>query len=254
MKTFVVMITVFTASLGSLTATAADRGGFIIKNFLSSGPEANLVSLQAGHQTGLKSGEIFRVVRPSRAGVDFPVETGLLKVLTVHEHEAVAQVLRQGTPESEALFNGFGGVMAGDLAVAQRLSIAPAKSVVPEITVKYSSIFDDPNAAPVTYELTVGGRRELAEIAQRLGGVRSGMLLVEGHTDAQGTSSENQMESYQRALTIRQILINQYGFDADRITALGLGESQPVSETLTPGNSDRSRRIVFRVVAMPHVL
>lgn len=254
MKHVITMIAVVASAFSSLSLLAADHGGFVIKNFLSSGEDANLVALEAGYQSGLKSGEVFRVVRPSRAGVDFPVETGILKVVAVHEHETVAEVVRQGSAESEALFAGFGGVMAGDIAVPQKLSIAPAKIVAPEISLKYSSLFDDPKATPVTYELTMGGRRELARVAQRLAGIRAGMLIVEGHTDARGPSAQNQMESYQRALTVRQLLIDEFGFDQGRITALGLGESQPVSETLAPGDGDRSRRIVFKVVAMPNAI
>ena len=254
MKNIVAMIVVVSSALSSLSAVAADKGGFVIKNFLSSGESANLVTLEAGYQSGVKTGEIFRAVRPSRAGVDFPVETGLLKILAVHEHESIAEVLREGSTESEALFAGFGGVMAGDIAVGQKLTIAPAKTVAPEIAIKFSSIFDDPKSSPVTYELTMAGRRELARVAQRLGGIRAGMLIVEGHTDARGASAQNQMESYQRALTVRQIFIDEFGFDEGRITALGLGESQPVSETLEPGDGDRARRIVFKVVAMPNVL
>jgi len=254
MKHVITMIAVVAGACSSHSALADDHGGFVISNYLSSGEDANLVALEAGYLSGLKTGEVFRVVRPSRAGVDFPVETGLLKVVSVHEHETVAEVVRQGSTESEALFGSFGGVMAGDIAVAQKLSIAPAKTVAPEISLKFSSLFDDPKATPVTYELTMGGRRELAKVAQRLGGIRAGMLIVEGHTDVRGASPQNQMESYQRALTVRQIFIDEFGFDESRITALGLGESQPVSETLEPGDGDRSRRIVFKVVAMPNAI
>lgn len=254
MKRFITIVTAIVSAMCSFPSFAADQGGFVVKKFLSSGEEAKLVALEAGYQSGLKTGEVFRVVRPARSGVDFPVETGMLKVLAVHEHEAIAEVTQQGSSESEALFASFGGVMAGDIAVPQKISITPAKVVAPEISIKYSNVFDDPKAMPTTYEVTLGGRRELGKIAQRLGGIRAGMLIVEGHTDARGATSQNQMESYQRALTVRQILIDEYGFDGARITALGLGESQPATEVLQPGDSDRSRRIVFKVVAMPDAI
>lgn len=235
-------------------AFASGEGGYVIKHFLSSGEQADLVSIEAGYKSGLKTGEVFRVVRPSRAGLGFPVETGVLKVLAVHEFDAVAEILRQGTPESEAVFGDFGGVMAGDLAVPQKISILPTRVVAPEISLKFSSMFDDPKSNPSTYELTLAGRRELQRVAQRLGSIRAGMLMIEGHTDSRGSSDQNQMESYQRALTVRQIFIDEFGFDESRVTALGLGESQPLSEVLEPGDGDRSRRIVFKVVPQPDTM
>jgi len=227
-------------------------GGYRIKHFLSSGDDAKIVSVDVGYESGVKSGELFRAVRPSRGGVGFPVETGLLKVLSVHEHEAIAEVIREGSSQSSAVYGEFSGVMAGDLATTQKLVIARAKVLAPEISVKYSALFDDPKASPYTYELTPGGKRELRKVAEQLASFRAGMLLVEGHTDQRGSSDQNQIESYQRALTVRQILIDEHGFDEHRVTALGLGENEPISNVILPGNADRSRRIVLKVVPMPH--
>ena len=75
--------------------------------------------------------------------------------------------------------------------------------------------------------------------------------MIEGHTDQKGDSEQNQIETYQRALTIRQYLIDELGFDENRVTAIGLGESEPISDVILPGNADRSRRIVLKVVPIP---
>jgi hypothetical protein len=240
--------------LWSYLAMAAGDGGFTVKSYLSSGEDAKFVSINAGHQAGIKTGEVFRIVRPGRSGIHVPVETGLVKVVAVHEQDVIAEVIRQGTTESAALYGDFAGVMAGDLAVSQKLIIAPAKVVSPEISVKFSKIFDDPKAEPVTYELTVAGRRELSRIAERLAKIHAGMLVVEGHTDSKGSRERNQVESYQRALTVRQVLIDDFGFDEARVVALGLGESEPVSDVLQPGLSDQARRVVFKVVPMPELM
>ena len=66
----------------------------------------------------------------------------------------------------------------------------------------------------------------------------------------QGTAEQNQIESYQRALTVRQFIIDDLGFDESRVTAIGLGETEAISEVILPGNADRSRRIVLKVVPM----
>ncbi len=255
MKTFFGHISVAAfGALWSCLALATGDGGFTVKSYLNSGEDSKLVSIRAGHQSGVKTGEVFRIVRPGRSGVNVPVETGLAKVVAVHEQEVIAEVIRQGTTESAAIYGDFAGVMAGDLAVSQKLIIAPAKVVSPEISVKFSKIFDDPKADPVTYELTVSGRRELSRIAERLAKIHAGMLVIEGHTDSKGSRNRNQMESYQRALTVRQVLIDEFGFDEARVTALGLGESEPISDVLQPGLSDQARRVVFKVVPMPELM
>jgi outer membrane protein OmpA-like peptidoglycan-associated protein len=240
--------------LWSCLAFATADGGFTVKSYLSSGEDSKLVSIKAGHQSGIKTGEVFRIVRPGRSGINVPVETGLAKVVAVHDNEVIAEVIRQGTTESAALYGDFAGVMAGDLAVSQKLVIAPAKVVAPEISVKFSKIFDDPKADPVTYELTLGGHREISRIAERLAKIHAGMLVIEGHTDSKGSRERNQVESYQRALTVRQVLIDEFGFDEARVIALGLGESEPLSDVLQPGLIDQARRVVFKVVPMPDLM
>jgi len=253
-KTNKTRLAIFLGAFWACSAFATDEGGFVIKNFLKSGIDANLVSIEAGYHSGVKSGEVLHAVRPARAGVKFPVETGVLKVVAVHEFDSIAEVVSQGTRDSQTLYGEFGGIMAGDLAVAKKLSIAPSKVLAPEIALTFNSLFDDPKSDPATYELTPGGKNALRRVAERLAEIRAGMLIVEGHTDIKGSSERNQVESYQRALTIRQVLIDEFGFDESRITAFGLGESQPLSAVLEPGNSERSRRIVFKVVPMSNAM
>ncbi len=240
------------ATLALSSMALATNGSHRIKGYLSTGSDARYVAIEAGHDAGITSGEIFRSIRPARAGQTTPVETGLLKVISVYDHQSVAEVIQQGTPESQSRFGAYGDVMAGDLALVQRLSITQAKVLAPEISVKYSSLFEDPKAQPETFEMTLGGRSKLRELVQGFASMKVGMLMVEGHTDQRGDSSQNQIESYQRALTVRQHLIDDLGFDEARITAVGLGESEPISDVILPGNADRSRRIVLKVVPMPN--
>ena len=244
------ILLIISGLLSSVSATAGD-GGYKIKGYLSTGADARHVVIEAGRQSGVTSGEIFRAVRPSKAGITAPVETGLLKVIAVHEQESIAEVISQGTDQSAAIYGALSDVMAGDIALAQRIVIARAKVLAPEIVVRYSAIFDDPKAHPGTYEFTLAGRDELRKVAERMASMKAGMLMIEGHTDQKGDSEQNQIESYQRALTVRQFMIDELGFDETRITAIGLGESEPISDVILPGNADRSRRIVLKVVPMP---
>jgi outer membrane protein OmpA-like peptidoglycan-associated protein len=238
--------------VGLSSAALASNGAHRIKGYLSTGSDARFVAIEAGRDAGVTSGEIFRTIRPARQGQATPVETGLLKVIAVYDYESVAEVIQQGTAESQARLGAYADIMAGDLALVQRLVITPSKVLAPEVSVKFSALFDDPKAQPETFELTLGGRSKLRELAQGFGAMKVGMLMVEGHTDQRGDSNQNQIESYQRALTVRQYLIDDLGFDESRVTAVGLGESEPVSNVVLPGNAERSRRIVLKVVPMPN--
>jgi outer membrane protein OmpA-like peptidoglycan-associated protein len=238
--------------LGSITQQAYANGavGKVI-GYTGTGDATNLVAIDAGRDDGVVSGEIFRVIRSPRGGVATPIETGLIKVTSVFATESLAEILTQSTPESVAVLAPFQDIMAGDLIKTQRITIAKAKVLTPEIVLRYSSIFDDPKGQPSTYELTIAGRRAIRDVAEQISWARAGMLVIEGHTDQKGSSEQNQIESYQRALTIRQMMIDDLGFDESRVTAIGLGESEPISDVILPGNADRSRRLVFKVVPMP---
>jgi hypothetical protein len=229
----------------------AERQALQVLGYLSTGTNSRHVMLSGGRDQGVVSGEVFRVVRIGRVPQAAPVETGMIKVISVDEEASVAEVISDAPPENAAMLAPFAEVMAGDVAKPQRISIARAQVLTPEIMIKFSAIFDDPKAMPSTYELTLAGKKALRDVARQISFARAGMLLVEAHTDPKGTLEQNQIESYQRALTIRQFLIEDLGFDEERVTAIGMGESEPLESTITPGYADRARRIVFKMVPMP---
>lgn len=68
-------------------------------------------------------------------------------------------------------------------------------------------------------------------------------IVVEGHTDSQGNESLNQSLSRRRAIAIREYLLSNIAMSADRITAVGYGESRPVAPNNTEAGRARNRRI-----------
>ncbi|MDE1467032.1 OmpA family protein [Aurantiacibacter sp. D1-12] len=73
-------------------------------------------------------------------------------------------------------------------------------------------------------------------------------VRVEGHTDARGSNAINATMSQERADRVAAALAER-GIDASRITAEGLGSSQPVMEGTSAEANAANRRIAFTVSA-----
>lgn len=74
---------------------------------------------------------------------------------------------------------------------------------------------------------------------------------VEGHTDSVGTDAYNQRLSMQRAQSVRDALVNRYGVEANRLEAVGYGESRPVADNSTELGRAINRRVEASVEARP---
>ena len=72
-------------------------------------------------------------------------------------------------------------------------------------------------------------------------------IEVAGHTDSVGQGDANYGLSERRAKTVRDYLI-RYGVAADRLTARGYGESQPISDNDTAQGRAANRRVELRIV------
>ncbi len=74
---------------------------------------------------------------------------------------------------------------------------------------------------------------EAVEILDRVSEVFNNGLMtdtyiqIEGHADASGSAEYNQSLSTQRALTVRDFLVERHGVDPNRLLARGKGEIEP---------------------------
>jgi len=85
-------------------------------------------------------------------------------------------------------------------------------------------------------------RARLTEIARALVTVPGHRVLVEGHTDSDGTSVYNLQLSRLRAQSVRSALI-EGGVSPDRIEAQGYGETRPVATNGTAAGKAQNRRV-----------
>jgi len=73
------------------------------------------------------------------------------------------------------------------------------------------------------------------------------VLLIEGHTDSDGSDDYNMRLSLRRANALKAYLV-QHGIDASRLRTVGYGESQPIASNDTDEGKAMNRRSVFRIL------
>jgi outer membrane protein OmpA-like peptidoglycan-associated protein len=67
-------------------------------------------------------------------------------------------------------------------------------------------------------------------------------MVVEGHTDSQGSDATNQPLSLNRATAVRNYLVSR-GVEATHISAVGLGSSRAITDNKTAENRANNRRV-----------
>jgi OmpA-OmpF porin, OOP family len=68
-------------------------------------------------------------------------------------------------------------------------------------------------------------------------------LTIEGHTDNVGNEASNKLLSERRAESVRHFIIETYGVEAGRLTAVGHGQSQPMASNDTAEGRQQNRRV-----------
>lgn len=101
-------------------------------------------------------------------------------------------------------------------------------------------ILFDVNRATVKPE-SAGALKEIVRLMQEHGDLK---FEIRGHTDSDGSVDANQKLSEARAEAVRENLIS-LGIEADRLTARGLGATQPIDRNDNPEGKANNRRVEF---------
>ena len=122
--------------------------------------------------------------------------------------------------------------------------LVPAEEVVEEIlqTLDLSGI----TFLFGSEEITEQGTVILDEVVTILNEHPEFAVVVEGHTDNVGDENINLDLSQRRAISVMNYLINQ-GIQAERLSAVGYGETNPITSNDTPEGRAENRRIDFEV-------
>ncbi len=255
---------VFTASLMTQPAAAVSPtwADYIKENtepvyrvtqFLQTNEGAGIVTINGGKHNGLVAGsllEAYRVAKSTDPEDKEPIwiKTGALKIMQLQDKSSIAQVVEDQTELSKTFFPKFPNLMAGDLVLIKAVNLTRKQAILPQVSIAFNDLFVDPKARPLSFELKPEAIAMLKEQAKPFADARAPLLMIEGYTDQNGLQSENQVESYQRAMTVRQYLIDELGFDQNRVVAIGYGESELNDTSMTPGYAGVNRRIVIKAI------
>jgi outer membrane protein OmpA-like peptidoglycan-associated protein len=139
---------------------------------------------------------------------------------------------------------------------AARAALAHAKVLdIIGISRSLSGVMEDLGAKVTEQEITIelaadflfdfdkyALRNEAADSLRKVGEVVKAYpkapLLIEGHTDGKGTHPYNMKLSENRALSVKNWLVQNAGVSSARITTRGWGETKPVTPNTNPDGSD----------------
>ena len=97
-------------------------------------------------------------------------------------------------------------------------------------------------------ELSASTKEGLRDMAETLKKYDDTNILIEGHTDAQGSDSYNQDLSVERAQSVAQYL-QSLGVVDDRLETVGYGEEQPIASNDTDSGRKENRRVEVAIYA-----
>ncbi|WP_441004563.1 OmpA family protein [Pseudocolwellia agarivorans] len=95
--------------------------------------------------------------------------------------------------------------------------------------------------------ITSGFHATLNDVAKVLTKFDKTYLSIEGHTDSQGSYEFNQNLSEQRAISVKNYLVQQNILDG-RLQVTGYGETQPLVDNSTEKNRAINRRVEIQII------
>jgi len=168
--------------------------------------------------------------------------------ITAMSHPPVDEVEQQAAPKPEGkTAEQFLAELQERLATEKREGDAQDMLAAnAAVRVDYGGIIitlsDSVLFAPEQFALLVSSQPMMKKVAGALLVTKERELVVEGHTDSNGTSSGNIELSRQRAEAVRTYLIAQ-GYPAARIRAQGIGQDRPVATNANEKGREKNRRM-----------
>jgi outer membrane protein OmpA-like peptidoglycan-associated protein len=85
--------------------------------------------------------------------------------------------------------------------------------------------------------------KALAPVGDLLKSQAALKLEIQGHTDNVGTAASNLKLSQDRAAAVKAYIVQTFGIAADRLSAVGLGDTKPAANNSTEDGRAKNRRV-----------
>jgi NitT/TauT family transport system substrate-binding protein len=122
----------------------------------------------------------------------------------------------------------------------------PSKGAVPIATQRRSIYFETDSA-----KMGLDSRAVVDEIGTFMRAYENTVVDIDGNTDSTGARPHNIELSRARAETVKQYLIDKYGFPANRMRTVGNGPDRPIADNATLEGREKNRRTDIRVFPNP---
>lgn len=128
-----------------------------------------------------------------------------------------------------------------------------AKDAMDRLALSIGAVKEEPRGMVITLSGSVlfasnkdallpAAQDRLAQVAEALKTQEDHKIVVEGHTDSQGSEGSNQTLSERRAQAVVSFLISK-GVPAEQIKAQGLGMSRPIADNKSAEGRANNRRV-----------
>lgn len=91
--------------------------------------------------------------------------------------------------------------------------------------------------------IDAAGEAEVKKFAEKMAQYPQTNVEIGGHTDNTGNANTNRKLSQARADAVRKMLIEKFGVEASRLTAVGYGPDKPIADNTTKEGRDKNRRV-----------
>jgi len=162
---------------------------------------------------------------------------------TKNANESLAVSERNSSLKSDQIAAEQKGRMeAESLATSARADLAKLAAVKEEarglvITLSGSVLFASDKS-----ELLPEAQTRLNQVVAALLETKERSLIIEGHTDSQGSSSYNMELSQHRADAVRSYIVSR-GYNGDLIQAHGIGKDRPIADNGNAEGRANNRRV-----------
>jgi len=262
-----ILSTLFGSSEGAVTRSLASGTG--LHSSTASTLLAMAAPLVAGflgrkvRDEGMNMGGLGNLLQRELPAIRGVLPAGVSDALWPREHETYASAAGATVPGQHSSFPWLAALLLlgliptlwwlsrGNKPEVQRPSVpsGTANRVAPDLPT--------PPRLPVTnsvdlrfqsgsMKLLADSNEKLREFASTVSKSRDTHVMVSGYTDSAGSAASNLRLSQARANAVKADLIRN-GIAADRLTAKGFGEEDPIGDNATVAGREANRRVTVEV-------